>query len=140
MNLKQNGLEKRIEIEARRISSQHRQLDEFHERVARALEHGEPAEVRSAFTRFRDALEAHFAVEDEVYFPAVHGLRRELEPELTAFVEQHKVMRLQLERVQTFIDADRLTEGAAVLDAMVELLIGHETREEQLLARIRAGG
>jgi iron-sulfur cluster repair protein YtfE (RIC family) len=138
MNLKQNGLEKRVQIESRRISSQHRQLDQFHELVATALEHGEPAQVRSAFTRFRDALEAHFSVEDDVYFPAVHGLRPELERDLTALVADHREMRRQLEKVQALFDADRLAEGGASLDAMVTVLIDHERREEQLLDRLRA--
>lgn len=138
MDLKQNGLEKRVQIESRRISSQHRQLDQFHELVATALEHGEPAQVRSAFTRFRDALEAHFSVEDDVYFPAVHGLRPELERELTALVADHREMRRQLEKVQALFDADRLAEGGAALDAMVTALIDHEAREERLLDRLRA--
>jgi iron-sulfur cluster repair protein YtfE (RIC family) len=138
MNLKQNGLEKRVQIESRRISSQHRQLDQFHELVAAALEHGEPVQVRGAFTRFRDALEAHFSVEDDVYFPAVHGLRPELERDLTALVADHREMRRQLEKVQALFDADRLAEGGAALDAMVTVLIDHERREEQLLDRLRA--
>jgi iron-sulfur cluster repair protein YtfE (RIC family) len=137
MNLKQNGLEKRVQIESRRISSQHRQLDQFHEMVATALEHGDPAQVRSAFTRFRDALEAHFSVEDDVYFPAVHGLRPQLESELTSLVADHREMRRQLEKVQQLLDADRLAEGGAALDAMVSVLIEHETREERLLDQIR---
>jgi iron-sulfur cluster repair protein YtfE (RIC family) len=138
MNLKQNGLEKRVQIESRRISSQHRQLDQFHEMVATALEHGDPAQVRSAFTRFRDALEAHFSVEDDVYFPAVHGLRPQLESELTSLVADHREMRRQLEKVQDLFDADRLAEGGAALDAMVSVLIEHETREERLLDQIQS--
>jgi hypothetical protein len=137
MNLKQNGLEKRLEFEARRISSQHRQLDAFHEMVARAIEGGDPSAVLAAFMRFRDALEAHFAMEDEVFFPALHGLRPELEGELTALIQEHRGYRAQLERVQAHFDGEQIAEGGRVLEAMVEALIAHETREERLQAAAR---
>jgi len=137
MVVKQDGLEKRIAFEARRISSQHRQLDAFHELVARALEAGDPTAVLAAFTRFRDALEAHFAMEDDVFFPALHGLRPELESELTALVQQHHALRAQLVRVQELFDAERIGDGGRVLDAMVDVLIEHETREERLQAGVQ---
>ena len=137
MVVKQNGLEKRLEFEARRISSQHRQLDAFHEMVARALEAGDPTAVLAAFTRFRDALEAHFAMEDEIFFPALHGLRPELEPELTALVQQHHAMRAQIAEVQALFDAERVADGGGVLDALADALSQHEEREERLQAQVR---
>ena len=137
MGVKQEGLEKRVAFEARRISSQHRQLEAFHELVAQALAAGEPAGVLRAFMRFRDALEAHFAMEDEVFFPALHGLRPDLEAELTVLVQEHRGFRTQLERVQALFDAEQIGEGGRLLEDMVGVLIEHETREERLQAGMR---
>jgi iron-sulfur cluster repair protein YtfE (RIC family) len=140
VGVKQEGLEKRVAFEARRISSQHRQLEAFHELVAQALAAGEPGGVLRAFMRFRDALEAHFAMEDEIFFPAMHGLRPELEVELTVLVQQHHAMRAQIAEIQALFDAEQLGDGGRVLDAMVGTLSQHEEREERLQAVVRGAG
>ena len=133
MNLKQDGLSRRLAIEARRISSQHRQLDELYGLLLSALD-GEPlAAVQRGFERFRDALEAHFAMEDDVHFPAFHGLRPELESRLTALIEEHKVMRKALDVVQARLQSGDLEAGAKQLDALVVRLARHEEIEEQLI-------
>lgn len=133
MNLKQNGLSRRLAIEARRISSQHRQLDELYGLLLGALDHEPLASVRRGFERFRDALEAHFAMEDDVHFPAFHGLRPELEGRLTELVEEHKVMRKGLDEVQSHFRDGDLENGAKALDALVVRLARHEEVEEQLI-------
>jgi iron-sulfur cluster repair protein YtfE (RIC family) len=133
MNLKQDGLTRRLAIEARRIASQHRQLDELYGLLLSALD-GEPlAVVLRGFERFRDALEAHFAMEDDVHFPAFHGLRPDLESRLTALIEEHKVMRQVLDDVQDCFKGGDLEKGAKYLDALVVRLARHEEIEEQLI-------
>jgi len=138
MNLKQNGLRRRVGIEARRISSQHRQLDQFYGMLAEALRRERPADARSAFQRFRDALEAHFTMEDEIHFPALHGLRPDLEAQLSALVAEHRDFRQQLETLQGQFDRSELGPGAEVLDDFVTRLAAHEGREEKLLADLPA--
>lgn len=133
MNLRQNGLSRRLAIEARRISSQHRQLDELYGLLLGALEHEPVASVLRGFERFRDALEAHFGMEDDVHFPALHGLKPELESRLTALVEEHKIMRKELDVVQAHLRSGDLEEGARALDGLVVRLARHEEAEEQLV-------
>ena len=140
MDLKQDGLRRRVGIEARRISSQHRQLDQFYGMLAEALRRERPAEVRSAFQRFRDALEAHFTMEDEIHFPALHGLRPDLEPQLSALVTEHGAFREQLESLQGHFDRSELDPGAGLLDELVTRLAAHEGREEKLLADLPGAG
>jgi hemerythrin len=133
MDMKQNGLGRRLAIEARRISSQHRQLDELYGLLLGALEHEPLAAVRRGFERFRDALEAHFAMEDDVHFPAFHGLRPELESRLTALIEEHKIMRKALDDVQANLQSGDLETGVKHLDALVVRLARHEETEEQMI-------
>ena len=67
------GLDMRMRREALRVASQRHQLDQFHEVFESALARGDAASAKQSFARFADALEAHFKLEEEVYFPALHG-------------------------------------------------------------------
>lgn len=137
MSVTQRGLERRVAIEARRISSQHRQLDELYALLTRALAQGDAEGSRRGFQRFRDALEAHFAMEDEVHFPALHGLRPELETSLMELVADHRGFVGELDRVAAELEADELEAAAARLTSMANRLAAHEDREEAMLADLR---
>ncbi len=137
MVVKQSGLGRRLRIEARRISSQHRQLDELYALLVKALDEGVQGPVRRGFERFRDALEAHFSMEDNVHFPALHGLRPELDGLLTRLVDEHRTLRDKLARVQDAFLAGDLETGLERLDAFAEELAEHEDREEDLVAELR---
>jgi iron-sulfur cluster repair protein YtfE (RIC family) len=123
----------RMAQEARRISSQHRQLDALHALVVTALERRAPAQARSAFVRLRDALDAHMALEDELHFPALRGLRPDLDAELAGLVREHRRFRRSLDGLaETFSDGDA---GACAqgLASFVAAFAEHERREERLL-------
>lgn len=140
MNPKQPGLERRIGQETLRISRQHRQLNTFYEVLSGALRRGDEVQARETFRRLCDALEAHFAMEDEFYFPSLHGLRPELEPEITALMDEHRIFRGDLEALTDGFE--RSPDLAAVARAFEEFaarLAAHEEREERLLERTRQG-
>ncbi len=127
----QPGLRKRMELEARRISSQHRQLDAFFAAVVRAARSGVPADAQGAFLRFRDALYAHFSLEERTEFPALRGLRPDLGVELDALVAAHAAFQGELERLRLSLAA---SDGEAFrrLDALGARLAAHEETEERL--------
>jgi hypothetical protein len=130
----QPGLALRVQRGRRTISAQHRQLDHFYLRVASALEAARIETARAAFARFSDALEAHLALEDGLYFPALRGLRPELAEHLDRLEDEHQRLRERLGRVaRGALDRERL-EGLA------DELADHEGREEALLASLRKGG
>lgn len=137
MGIEQPGLEKRMGREARRISSQHRQLDELYALVEDALERGDAADAALRLTRFADALEAHFSLEDNLYFPALRGMRPELGGELEALSREHGEMLVSLAAIRTRLDGGDAGGCAADLEALALRLAGHEAREEDLVARIR---
>ena len=131
------GLAQRMQREAARISSQHRQLDDFHDVVSAALARGDAAGARSAFERFADALEAHLSLEDEFYFPALHGLARELTPELVALSEEHAALRTGMRSVADCLATASPDACASALAGWIAELSAHERREEALLARVQ---
>jgi len=135
----QPGLALRVERGRRTISAQHRQLDDFYLRVAAALEGGEAETARAALARFGDALEAHLALEDGLYFPALRGLRPELANDLERLCDEHQQLRERLARVARSIESD-LCGSAQLLEQLAGDLAEHEGREEGLLASLQKGG
>jgi hypothetical protein len=135
----QPGLALRMQRETRVISAQHRQLDDFYLRVASAVHGGQPDAARAAFARFADALEAHLALEDGLYFPALRGLRPTLGRDLEALCDEHQLLREGLAGVARLIDAGACAECARSLERLAGDIAEHEGREEALLASIQKG-
>jgi hypothetical protein len=139
-NFDQPGLRLRMGHEARRISSQHRQLDSLFALVADAVRRGAPREARDAFVRFADALDAHVSLEDELYFPALRGLQPALAGDLTVLEQEHRIFREQTDELRRLFDAAFDSEGLARCEAPLERLVcaveDHEGREELLVAQI----
>jgi len=122
----QPGLRWRLAHEARRVSAQHGYLDALVATTRRAVER--EGEAREALRAFRGALESHFALEEQVHFPALQGLHPELASELTELTREHAAFRASLEHLE------RQAEGVGTaLDALSASLRVHENREEHLL-------
>ena len=136
----QPGLALRVQRGSRVISAQHRQLDVLYLQVSTALHGGESERARAAFTRFSDALEAHLALEDGLYFPALRGLRPGLAGDLEGLCDEHQQLRETLARVAHSIESDACETCARLLHQFAGDLAEHEGREEGLLASIQKGG
>jgi len=134
------GLTLRMQRERRVISSQHRQLDDFYVRLAAALDAREAPAAQAAFRRFSDALEAHLALEDGLYFPALRGLRPTLEPDLEALSDEHHALRERLVGLARLVEAGHCEACLRPLEQLAGDLAEHEGREEGLLASLPTGG
>jgi iron-sulfur cluster repair protein YtfE (RIC family) len=125
----------RLRREALRVASQHHQLDQFHEVFENALARGDAAAAQQSFARFADALEAHFKLEEEVYFPALHGRDGGAAHELGELVREHDALREALDDIHTALRARDLPACDAAIAAWLPRLVLHERREEALMAR-----
>jgi hemerythrin-like domain-containing protein len=125
--------------EERRISSQHKQLGDLFERVMASLEGGGPRLAVGDFLLFATALEAHLSVEEEIYFPALHGLRNDVGSELVVLVEEHQLIREALPQVRQQLATDDREAARIALDTLANQIERHEHDEESLLARITEG-
>jgi hypothetical protein len=133
------GLRMRMRGEERRISSQHKQLGELFDRVLASVNGGGPRLALNDFLLFSTALEAHMAVEEDIYFPALHGLREDVGDELVELVSEHVQIRGELRRVQNRLNDGDEAEARKALDDLASLVGRHEKKEEILLARISEG-
>jgi hypothetical protein len=130
------GLRYRIRRALRQISDQHRALHEIHGRLAGALEADDRREASDAFVRFRHALGAHFELEEEVFFPALHGLHPEEGADLEALGREHGALLAALQRIAPLLEAAPLERFSTQLAGFRGELGAHERREEGLVSRL----
>lgn len=123
----------RLAHEAKRVAAQHDVIDAFERDARAALGGGDAAAIGTALQGFEKALLAHFSLEEEVHFPALHGLDAALRPQLEALERDHLGFREELARLVASRDA-----GPARIEAFAALataLRQHEDREEALFGR-----
>jgi hemerythrin-like domain-containing protein len=130
------GLRLRMRGEEKRIASQHAQLNELFVVVTLALERGRVHTAADAFRRFSDALEAHMSLEEDIYFPAIHGLIRDSDQRLIELVDEHRELRADVRHAQALLDAGDRESSPALLEAIAAHVSEHESEEETLIRRI----
>jgi iron-sulfur cluster repair protein YtfE (RIC family) len=135
----QPGLRLRLAHEARRIASQHSYLDALEATTLRAFERGDPGEMQRVLHGFHASLDAHFALEEQVHFPALRGLRPDFQSELDELIREHVRFLEELDRVDASLRASGGNAAAAEILAafrdVVASLRRHEEQEERLLSR-----
>ena len=129
----------RLAHEARRIAAQHAYLDALESTTQLALQSGDGDAMRRALRAFGGSLDAHFTIEEQVQFPALHGLHPEMGAELAALVTDHDRFRGTVDGLHASVaGGDPVARRGEVLDGFAGLcadLAAHEAREEALLAR-----
>ncbi len=130
------ALKRRVEQFAVRLCGQHRQLDEFFAEVISAVGRGSLISARATFTRFYEALDAHIALEDRVFFPALRGLHPRITSELVRFVEDHDGFRRSLDELSDLLAEGSVEEFSGTFDRLAVVFSQHEEREERLMAKL----
>jgi hypothetical protein len=127
----ETGLRHRLRRALRRTEAQHVKLRALLSELEGSLSAGKTGSIARQLARFCDALEAHFDLEDEVLFPALHGLHPPSKVALEALSSEH---RLFLSELRGMLAAPSLDETTF---ARLRRALGeHERREEQLLESI----
>ncbi len=128
------GLKLRMKREGRRIADQHRQLLKLRNRVTAEIARPSVPGARAAFSEFAEALEAHFGVEERIYFPAVRGLDKELRAAVDALVVEHRELRLRVTDLTAGFESGNGFVCLIKLESLIDQLKHHERREEDLIA------
>ncbi len=129
----QPGLRIRLARQGTGIASQHRQLDVFVHEVSQALRRGQRRDCETAVFRLQGALNAHFAVEEQIVFPALYGLCSELADKVRALERDHERLRKRLDRLALAIVASDITTAWRALEEFADALSAHERIEERIL-------
>jgi hemerythrin-like domain-containing protein len=132
MSDEQPGLRRRLAHASRRLSVQHEYLDALLATTRRALERNTPPEAREALHAFRGALDAHFALEEQVHFPALHGLDPARDREIEVLVLEHRALRDRLLVLEGKVGREPRDGVARDFVDLGAALRDHESREERL--------
>jgi hypothetical protein len=130
----ESGLRFRLRRAARQIAQQHESIREILAALERSLAEGERGRdpVRALFARYREAVEAHFSLEEDVLFPALHGLHPGRIRELEALETEHGGFAARLDELAGLLAGAPLPEFAAGFRGLAREMAQHETREERL--------
>jgi hemerythrin-like domain-containing protein len=140
MTDEQPGLRPRLAHATRRLAAQHQYLDALLATTRRALERNAPGEAREALHAFRGAIDAHFALEEQVHFPALHGLDPAQDREIEALVLEHRALREQLLALEVRVGREPRDAVARSFVDLGATLRAHESREERLVDAILGQG
>jgi len=132
----ETGLRHRLRRAARQMSSQHEHLRTLIQAIADAADVGQAAKVEESVDRLRGAIEAHFSLEDDIFFPALHGLHPETGRELHALMREHVDYLEDLARLRERMATGTLAAFAEGFEAFSQSIAAHERREERLVASL----
>ena len=104
----------------------------FAEAGAAVCQTGCAAAAREAFARLRDALEALFGQEEQLYYPPIWALLPERKPLLLRFVRTHEQFRARLGDIAAHLERDLLEDAARALEEFACSFGGHQLEEEDL--------
>ena len=133
-----SGLRFRLRRALRQSVEQHGQLRELRARLRRAIESEDRDDTREGFRRYREGVGAHFALEDGVLFPALHGLHPGRAADLEHLGREHNGFLEALARLAALLEIE-LAAFAASFESLGVELAAHERREEEVVSALTAG-
>jgi len=133
------GARMRLRSQERRIEGQHERLDLLCREVYATLGKDGPAAAINDFLLYKSAVEAHMTLEEEMFFPALHGLRGDLSGVLTQLVREHDEVRVELDEIKQGLKRQDGVAARLGLESLARLFEQHEKVEEDLLAHVTEG-
>jgi len=134
------GLQLRLRRARRQIESQHSHLHTLYESLSNAIAQGRIEMVRETGEQLLAAIEAHFSLEDGVFFPAVRSLHPQHRQELNELVREHERYRNKLVSMLGDLGSDGLGAFAAGYRELATSVADHERREERLISLLTGNG
>jgi hypothetical protein len=116
------------------IEDAHDQIDAWFETTRSVLATDEAA---AACAQLRDALESHFAQEEDLYFPTLWQLRPDCETTLRGLIAAHTVYLGKVDKTAELIGAGRPDEAVECFEELQKLFALHEVEEEETLRAMR---
>ena len=127
-----SGLRYRVRRAARQIAEQHENLERIAQELDGAIGEGGAPRLKDLMLRYSGALDAHFSLEDGVFFPALHGLDPERRTELEVLSREHRDFEAQITGLHGILEAADLPAFGRGFRALIAAMIRHEAQEEKL--------
>jgi hypothetical protein len=136
MDAMQPGLRYRIRRAIRQMGEQHAHLRACFTEIRMALARGDTSGCQDALERLRSVLEAHFELEDDVFFPALHGLRPDCAEGLERLSREHVGFADALRRLAKDLEDAGVDACERAFEAFAGSIAEHEAHEERLVGSI----
>jgi hypothetical protein len=120
----------------RAIVEQHRLLESLFAESREALAGEEAEAMGRVVASLRDALEAHFELEDRLYHPPIRALRPQHAETLRSIAGGHARFLVQLAAIVEGIGDGALPDARAWFEELTREFAAHEALEEGLLRAI----
>ena len=118
----------------RQIADQHRNIERFFLTLALAVSGRRKSETRAAFNRYRTAISDHFALEEQVFFPAIQIADPARKPEIESLIRSHCRLLDELAQMAEQLESLSCEDFSRRLDGFATMLAIHENKEEELVA------
>ena len=116
-----------------KIATQHRLIDSLIGNLAAALDNGALAEAEDRGLRLMRAIEAHFTLEEDHYFPRAEAARAELADKVQALRAEHVVLGRGLDQTVQHISDGAIDQARAAFADFHSAFLRHEREELALL-------
>jgi hemerythrin-like domain-containing protein len=115
------------------LHNHHKHCDELFADAEAAGLHGDWGASAASFTRLRDELEAHFATEEQVLFPAFEAATGMSGGPTQMMRFEHAQMRELIEQMQAALDRRGRDAFAGAAETLLVLMQQHNMKEENIL-------
>jgi hypothetical protein len=116
-----------------KIAIQHRLIDSLIGNLSAALDRGDLAEAEERGLRLVRAVEAHFTLEEDHYFPRAEAARVDLADKVRALRADHAELNGGLDRTLQHISEGAIDQASAEFADFHSALLAHEREELALL-------
>lgn len=117
-----------------KIRDAHGRIDAWFETTRSALASDDAA---TACAQLRDLLEAHFAQEEELYFPTLWQLRPDHEKTLRGLIAGHASYLGKVDKTIELVGAGQVEAAVTCFEELQTQFAAHELEEEETLRALR---
>ena len=118
---------------AHKIATQHRLIESLFVGLGSTLSVRDEVLARRRSAGLRRALDAHFVLEEDHYFPRLCDARPDRAPDLERLIEEHVTMRSHADDVSAHLDRGDWGAAVGTFDALRSLFKQHEAREREVV-------
>ncbi len=117
---------------------EHSELDGLVREVEARMGRGSLAKTSQALEELEAALDAHFTVEERVYFPLIEKLSPERHTSIQAAREDHLRISELLDELRDLVECGELTAARRALAKLLDRFRDHEIQEAKLIEDLEA--
>lgn len=118
------------------LASDHKRCDDLFATAEAAVSNGDWDGATAGFRRFREALLHHFAMEEEVMFPAFEARTGMSQGPTAVMRSEHRQMTDLLDQMSTAMAERDSSACLGDADTLLIIMQQHNVKEEQMLYRM----